>query len=162
MSSRSSANTLEEREPSATPIAPRSRSTSASNIETARQLFVEQLDFLDKEKEKLIQELPPLAPVASSEDLSSSEAEHSPSPKGAQKESKRNSPSSRRFTDMDENGEYAIDINSPPVLCKLPNSFHRSRIVGDYRRRLPSWSQRQHFAEDQIIFKLTFEECEDV
>lgn len=48
MSSKSSANN--EREPSATPIAPRTRSTSASNIESARQLFVEQLDFLDKEK----------------------------------------------------------------------------------------------------------------
>lgn len=106
-----------------------------------------------------------MAPVASSKDLSSSEAEHSPSPKGQQqsRESKRNSPSSRRFADFEENGEYAIDINSPPVLCKLPNSFHRSRIGGDYRRRLPSWTQhRQHIPEDQIIFKLTFEECEDV
>lgn len=43
------------------------------DIETARQLFEEQLDFLDKEKAKLLQELPPLAPVASSEDLSSEE-----------------------------------------------------------------------------------------
>jgi len=53
------------------------RQVSPSNIETARMLFEEQLDFLDKEKEKLILELPPLAscPVASSEDLSSSDIE---------------------------------------------------------------------------------------
>uniref|UniRef100_A0A158P6T6 Myosin motor domain-containing protein n=1 Tax=Angiostrongylus cantonensis TaxID=6313 RepID=A0A158P6T6_ANGCA len=47
------------------------------NIGTAKQLFEEQLDFLDQQKEKLLQELPPLAPVASSEDLSSSDEHYS-------------------------------------------------------------------------------------
>ena len=52
MSSKSSADTLDEKLESerVTPLAPRSTSNSASNIEAARQLFVEQLDFLDKEK----------------------------------------------------------------------------------------------------------------
>uniref|UniRef100_A0A158Q830 Myosin motor domain-containing protein n=1 Tax=Elaeophora elaphi TaxID=1147741 RepID=A0A158Q830_9BILA len=40
-------------------------STSSEHLETARHLFEEQLEFLDSEKEKLIQELPPMAPVAS-------------------------------------------------------------------------------------------------
>ncbi|VDM63316.1 unnamed protein product [Angiostrongylus costaricensis] len=45
------------------------------NIGTAKQLFEEQLDFLDQQKEKLLQELPPLAPVLlSSRDMSPTRA----------------------------------------------------------------------------------------
>ncbi|WKX90047.1 hypothetical protein Q1695_009130 [Nippostrongylus brasiliensis] len=67
------------------------------NIGTAKQLFEEQLDFLGRQKERLLQELPPLAPVASSEDLSSSD-EHS---SGITCE------------------EYAIDMDAPPVFGVL-------------------------------------------
>ncbi|VDM37296.1 unnamed protein product [Toxocara canis] len=75
-----------------------------SNMETARQLFIEQLDFLDSEKDKLIQDLPPLAPVASSEDLSSSD-EHSNSPFAAEQRQE----------------EYALDFDVPPIFGTLPN-----------------------------------------
>uniref|UniRef100_A0AC34Q3T1 Uncharacterized protein n=1 Tax=Panagrolaimus sp. JU765 TaxID=591449 RepID=A0AC34Q3T1_9BILA len=160
-----STDTLEERfEGRTTPLPPRSTSNSASNIETARQLFVEQLDFLDKEKEKLIQELPPLAPVASSEDLSSSE-EHSPSPKN--KSLKQTSPHSIHGPE-EHSEEYAIDLRSPPVLSHLPNSYQRT--LGDSRRRLPSWTQKQYHnlpnsipeENEQVIFRLSFEDCDEV
>ncbi|CAI4221277.1 unnamed protein product [Auanema sp. JU1783] len=85
-----------------------------SNIGTAKQLFEEQLDFLGKQKERLIQELPPLAPVASSEDLSSSD-EHSA---GITSE------------------EYALDLDAPPVFGVLvhltksrPRSLNSRRII---------------------------------
>jgi len=163
MSSKSSADTLDEKLESerVTPLAPRSTSNSASNIEAARQLFVEQLDFLDKEKEKLIQELPPLAPVASSEDLSSSE-EHSPSPAGKLKFPKQSSPHSNEPEEHSQ--EYAIDLSSPPVFSHLPNSFHRT--PGDVRRRLPSWASKTLQAhaspQDEVVFRLTFDDCDEV
>ncbi|CAJ0594314.1 unnamed protein product [Cylicocyclus nassatus] len=75
---------------------------------TAKQLFEEQLDFLGRQKERLLQELPPLAPVASSEDLSSSD-EHS---SGTSQE------------------EYAIDMDAPPVFGVL---YHACK----YRARPP-------------------------
>uniref|UniRef100_A0A0N4ZU59 Myosin motor domain-containing protein n=1 Tax=Parastrongyloides trichosuri TaxID=131310 RepID=A0A0N4ZU59_PARTI len=86
--------------------------SSSTNIEAARQLFVEQLSFLDKEKEKLISELPPMAPVASSEDLSSAE-EHSPSPQDISRE------------------EYAIDFDNPPIYTILKSvNKNRPKRVG--------------------------------
>ncbi|VDM96149.1 unnamed protein product [Thelazia callipaeda] len=77
----------------------------SENLETARQLFIEQLDFLDGEKDKLIQELPPLAPVASSEDLSSLD-EHSTSP---------------LLIEETRQEEYALDLNAPPIFNILRN-----------------------------------------
>lgn len=63
---------------------------------------------------KLIQELPPLAPVASIEDLTSSDEQrnHSPSPS------------------LWSNGdllveEYAIDMEAPPVLSQLPSLYRK-------------------------------------
>uniref|UniRef100_A0A0K0EKS2 Myosin motor domain-containing protein n=1 Tax=Strongyloides stercoralis TaxID=6248 RepID=A0A0K0EKS2_STRER len=88
------------------------KTSSSTNMEAARQLFVEQLSFLDKEKEKLISELPPMAPVASSEDLSSAE-EHSLSPQELSRE------------------EYAIDFDNPPVYSILKSvNKNRPKRVG--------------------------------
>ncbi|KAF8367210.1 hum-7 [Pristionchus pacificus] len=74
------------------------KSGGMKKVEAARQLFVEQLDFLDRHKDRLIHDLPPLAPVASSEDLSSS-SEHS------------------NVHRKEE--EYAIDMEGPPVFSVL-------------------------------------------
>lgn len=103
------------------------KSGGHKKVEAARQLFVEQLDFLDRHKyvlfiyiydnlvnvsikhnlfrDRLIHDLPPLAPVASSEDLSSS-SEHS------------------NVHRKDE--EYAIDMEGPPVFSVL-NHLTKSR-----------------------------------
>ncbi|CCD71914.1 Unconventional myosin-IXa-like [Caenorhabditis elegans] len=95
------------------------------NIGTAKQLFEEQLEFLGKQKERLLQELPPLAPVASSEDLSSSDenAIHASSSLSVE--------------------EYALDLDAPPVFCLLryptklrpPGPAHRRRPDLDLRRK---------------------------
>ncbi|VDD95614.1 unnamed protein product [Enterobius vermicularis] len=92
-------------------------SSATANMETARQLFIEQLDFLDTEKDKLIQDLPPLAPVASSEDLSSSD-EISPSPLHIEKEQQE---------------EYALDFDVPPTFGKL-NNPSSSRVRSRHTR----------------------------
>ncbi|KAH7730130.1 myosin VA [Aphelenchoides avenae] len=130
---------------------PGSRAGSVPNMETARQLFEEQLDFLGKEKSKLIQELPPLAPVASSEDLSSSDVDqNSPSPQ-----------STATFND-----EYAIDLCSPPVLGRLRN-------LGKTRPRRrgirPPSSLHLHAAPEKfswtagtVVFRLSFDDAADV
>ncbi|PIO52610.1 hypothetical protein TELCIR_22993 [Teladorsagia circumcincta] len=86
---------------------------------TAKQLFEEQLDFLGRQKERLLQELPPLAPVASSEDLSSSD-EHS---SGITRE------------------EYAIDMDAPPVFGVLYHAC-KYRAPPPKGRRLPSRFRR--------------------
>ncbi|CAD5206531.1 unnamed protein product [Bursaphelenchus okinawaensis] len=86
------------------------------NIETARLLFEEQLDFLDQEKSKLIQELPPLAPVASSEDLTSNSTENG----------RTNSASPSMWSNSDVFlDEYAIDMEAPPVLNRLPSLYKK-------------------------------------
>ncbi|KAI1717345.1 rhoGAP domain-containing protein [Ditylenchus destructor] len=112
------------------------------NIESARQLFEEQLEFLDKEKAKLIQDMPPLSscPVASSEDLSSSELENSD-------EDNKVKAKEGGASKIDAEYEYAIDMRAPPILCRLPNiQFHRSRRR--IRHRIPSkqfllqWKER--------------------
>ncbi|CAD6184254.1 unnamed protein product [Caenorhabditis auriculariae] len=72
----------------------RSELKTAQNIGTAKLLFQEQLDFLGRQKERLLQELPPLAPVASSEDLSSSD---------------------ENATTSTHVEEYALDLEAPPV-----------------------------------------------
>ena len=117
--------------------------------------------MIDIFREKLIQELPPLAPVASSEDLSSSE-EHSPSPAGKLKFPKQSSPHSNEPEEHSQ--EYAIDLSSPPVFSHLPNSFHRT--PGDTRRRLPSWASKTletHASpQDEVVFRLTFDDCDEV
>uniref|UniRef100_A0A915P0B4 Uncharacterized protein n=1 Tax=Meloidogyne floridensis TaxID=298350 RepID=A0A915P0B4_9BILA len=89
------------------------------NIETAKQLFEEQLDFLDKEKAKLIQELPPLAPVASSEDLSSDDVD--------------NSGESLRSQNSIE--EYALDLSVPPVVALLHHACKSRPSKGKGMRR---------------------------
>ncbi|CAI2315989.1 unnamed protein product [Caenorhabditis sp. 36 PRJEB53466] len=99
-------------------------SKTATNIGTAKQLFEEQLEFLGKQKERLLQELPPLAPVASSEDLSSSDEN-------------ANASSSLSVE------EYALDLDAPPVFCLLryptkmrpPGPPHRRRPDLDLRRK---------------------------
>ncbi|EJW83037.1 hypothetical protein WUBG_06052 [Wuchereria bancrofti] len=93
---------------------------SSEHFETARQLFVEQLEFLDSEKEKLIQELPPMAPVASVEDLSSLE--------------ERNSP---LLIEEVPQEEYALDFSTPPIFNTLKN-VTKWRSRGSPRRRPPS------------------------
>uniref|UniRef100_A0A0N5AB03 Rho-GAP domain-containing protein n=1 Tax=Syphacia muris TaxID=451379 RepID=A0A0N5AB03_9BILA len=90
---------------------------SSSKMETARQLFIEQLDFLDTERDKLIQDLPPLAPVASSEDLSSSD-EMSTSPLN---------------TDKGQQEEYALDFDAPPIFGRL-NNPSSSRVRSRHTR----------------------------
>ncbi|VDO57486.1 unnamed protein product [Haemonchus placei] len=110
---------------------------AVENIGTAKQLFEEQLDFLGRQKyvsivqtaanvvnfirfrERLLQELPPLAPVASSEDLSSSD-EHS---SGITRE------------------EYAIDMDAPPVFGVLYHAC-KYRAPPPKGRRPPSRFQR--------------------
>ncbi|ULU10712.1 hypothetical protein L3Y34_014757 [Caenorhabditis briggsae] len=99
-------------------------SKTSPNIGTAKQLFEEQLEFLGKQKERLLQELPPLAPVASSEDLSSSDEN-------------ANASSSLSVE------EYALDLDAPPVFCLLkyptklrpPGPSHRRRPDLDLRRK---------------------------
>ncbi|KAJ1362932.1 hypothetical protein KIN20_022659 [Parelaphostrongylus tenuis] len=93
--------------------------TVVQNIDTAKQLFEEQLGFLDQQKEKLLQELPPLAPVASSEDLSSSD-EH--------------------YLGMTRE-EFAIDMDAPPVFGVL-NHPCKTRVQPLRSRRRPSRFQR--------------------
>ncbi|KAK6730480.1 hypothetical protein RB195_007130 [Necator americanus] len=93
--------------------------TVAQNIGTAKQLFEEQLDFLGRQKERLLQELPPLAPVASSEDLSSSDENSS----GTTQE------------------EYAIDMNAPPVFGVLYHAC-KSRAKPPPGRKPPSRYRR--------------------
>ncbi|CAL2029784.1 unnamed protein product [Caenorhabditis brenneri] len=100
-------------------------SKTSPNIGTAKQLFEEQLEFLGKQKERLLQELPPLAPVASSEDLSSSDEN-------------ANAASSSLSVE-----EYALDLDAPPVFCLLryptklrpPGPSHRRRPDLDLRRK---------------------------
>ncbi|TKR95998.1 hypothetical protein L596_010082 [Steinernema carpocapsae] len=89
--------------------------TSQSNMERSRLIFVEQLDFLDKQKEKLIQELPPLAPRASSEDLTSEEL---------------------RVPNL-RDSELAIDMDAPPIHSRLPNTCYKN-LVRPRKRRLPT------------------------
>ncbi|CAD5209411.1 unnamed protein product [Bursaphelenchus xylophilus] len=103
------------------------------NMETARLLFEEQLDFLDHEKSKLIQELPPLAPVASSEDLTSSDAEHG----------RTNSASPSMWSNAELLvDEYAIDMEAPPVLNRLPSLYRKhARPHSFIGQKRPSPSQ---------------------
>uniref|UniRef100_A0A915LK15 Uncharacterized protein n=1 Tax=Meloidogyne javanica TaxID=6303 RepID=A0A915LK15_MELJA len=91
------------------------------NIETAKQLFEEQLDFLDKEKAKLIQELPPLAPVASSEDLSSDDVDNSGGVKNEVKNTKELQKQNKQESLRSQNSieEYALDLSVPPVVALL-------------------------------------------
>uniref|UniRef100_F1KQ35 Myosin-IXb n=1 Tax=Ascaris suum TaxID=6253 RepID=F1KQ35_ASCSU len=108
-----------------------------SKMETARQLFIEQLDFLDSEKDKLIQDLPPLAPVASSEDLSSSD-EHSNSP----------------FATEQSQEEYAVDFDVPPTFGTLPNpSATRARKP---RSRPPTRQFRLAAVSSEKFFQANF------
>lgn len=111
----------------------------APNFETARLLFLEQLDFLDNEKDKLIQDLPPLAPVASSEDLSSVD-EHSNSP---------------MLLNLDKTPqeEYALDLNAPPIFNTLRN-VTSSRCRGP-RRRPPSRQFRRSQLEKHFPVKFS-------
>uniref|UniRef100_A0A1I7XHA6 Mediator of RNA polymerase II transcription subunit 4 n=1 Tax=Heterorhabditis bacteriophora TaxID=37862 RepID=A0A1I7XHA6_HETBA len=101
------------------------------NIGTAKQLFEEQLDFLGRQKERLLQELPPLAPVASSEDLSSSDEQTG----GAQ-----DFPNSLFIYNSFRVGrtceEYAIDLDAPPIFGIL---YHPCKFrAKPPQHRLPS------------------------
>jgi hypothetical protein len=60
---------------------------------------------------KLIEQLPPLAPTASSEDLSSSDIENA----------RTGSASPSFLSTNDQLEEYAIDMDTPPILNKLPS-----------------------------------------
>ncbi|CAJ0954851.1 unnamed protein product, partial [Mesorhabditis belari] len=91
-----------------------SRGPSAESHEQCKLLFEEQLDFLTTEKDKLTHELPSLAPVASSEDLSSSDE--------------------RSFSPCRD--EFAIDMSSPPVFGLL-NHPNKSRPRGPRGRKSP-------------------------
>lgn len=136
-----------------------------ANMEAARLLFEEQLDFLSKEKceiflhlyfiiinynfydfylfrAKLISELPPLAPVASSEDLSLSDLENS------QSSNKRKN--SAELVSLKSKDEYAIDFQSPPVLNRLPNlEVLKNRIKRNENARLP------RILNHKLIFSFT-------
>jgi hypothetical protein len=114
---------------------------SMPNIETARQLFSEQLEFLDNEKSKLISELPPLAPTASSEDLSSSDVENG-----------RTGSASPSFA-CDQLEEYAIDLNRPPVFNCLPSLSKFSRPKRPKNQRPPSaeFLQRYNAVKFQLF-----------
>ena len=101
-----------------TTIAHQKDISAEQNIETARALFEEQLEFLDKEKAKLLQELPPLAPVASSEDLSSDDAD---AIGGASKEEKKNITGRQPLSTQLSQEEYALDLACPPILARLPH-----------------------------------------
>ncbi|KAI3421294.1 hypothetical protein GPALN_014914 [Globodera pallida] len=115
------------------------RANSEQNMETARQLFEEQLDFLDKEKAKLLQELPPLAPVASSEDLTDDAERESgaaeATPGGEQRQ--RTKASSRQRSVGESHEEYALDLNVPPVISCLPHVC-KSRAKRQAGARAPS------------------------
>uniref|UniRef100_A0A914XBB0 Unconventional myosin-IXb n=2 Tax=Plectus sambesii TaxID=2011161 RepID=A0A914XBB0_9BILA len=90
-------------------------SAASKEMQAARQLFVEQLEFLDKEKDKLIEELPPLAPVASSEDdcLTSSDEQHTPPP------SRRAARARALLRATQQAEEYAVDLVMPPTFSTL-------------------------------------------
>ncbi|VDK27731.1 unnamed protein product [Gongylonema pulchrum] len=110
----------------------------AANFETARLLFLEQLNFLDNEKDKLIQDLPPLAPVASLEDLSSMD---------------ENSNSSLLLRlDKTPQEEYALDFSVPPIFNRLRNVVS-TRSRGP-RRRPPSrqFRLKQHEKHFSVVF----------
>ena len=115
-----------------------------SNMETARQLFEEQLEFLDKEKAKLLQDLPPLAPVASSEDLSSSDAEQ----QGAKDESEGGKKRRKEALSLGTSQEeYALDLACPPIFARLPQpgKAKPKKSVGaraPSRNFLNEWRQR--------------------
>ncbi|CAB3408102.1 unnamed protein product [Caenorhabditis bovis] len=96
-----------------------SEPSKTPNIGTAKLLFEEQLEFLGKQKERLLQELPPLAPVASSEDLSSSD---------------ENAIASKSLSVE----EYALDLDAPPVFCLLRYPT-KNRARGPSNRRSPGW-----------------------
>ena len=90
---------------------------------------------------KLISELPPLAPVASTEDLTSSELENNDQVVGKGK-------GSLEAVSLISKEEYALDFCSPPVLYRLPNHFKdrakrrepvrrpSSRFIAEWRNRL--------------------------
>ncbi|KAL3997136.1 Myosin head (motor domain) family protein [Acanthocheilonema viteae] len=111
--------------------------TSSEHFATARQLFVEQLEFLDGEKEKLIQELPPMAPVASVEDLSSLEE----------------CSNSALLIEEEPQEEYALDLNAPPIFNTLKNAT-KSRSRGSPRRP-PSRQHRRSMFEKHFPVKFS-------
>ncbi|MCP9259990.1 Unconventional myosin-IXb [Dirofilaria immitis] len=106
------------------------------HFETARQLFVEQLEFLDSEKDKLIQELPPMAPVASLEDLSSDEYGNLP-----------------LLIEPETQEEYALDLNAPPVFNTLKNAT-KTRSRGPPKRP-PSQQHRRAMFEKHFPVKFS-------
>nr|CAD2192435.1 unnamed protein product [Meloidogyne enterolobii] len=105
------------------------------NIETAKQLFEEQLDFLDKEKAKLIQELPPLAPVASSEDLSSDDVDNSGGVKNEAKNTKELQNKQESLRSQNSIEEYALDLSVPPVVALLHHACKSRPSKGKGMRR---------------------------
>nr|ACI49219.1 hypothetical protein Csp3_JD05.004 [Caenorhabditis angaria] len=117
-----------------------SEPSKVANIGTAKQLFEEQLEFLGKQKERLLQELPPLAPVASSEDLSSSDENNA-----------GGLASSSQSVE-----EYAIDLDAPPVFCLLVYpTKHRPR--GPLNRRRPDLDlRRKAFANSKTSNKTVY------
>ncbi|KAL3088833.1 hypothetical protein niasHS_009125 [Heterodera schachtii] len=122
------------------------------NMETARQLFEEQLDFLDREKARLLQELPPLAPVASSEDLTD-EAEREGSGTGTAQvtaaanngggtcgsvQCRRAKSSSWQRSVGNSREEYALDLSVPPVIACLSHACKLRAKFPPGTRRPPS------------------------
>ncbi|VDK70855.1 unnamed protein product [Litomosoides sigmodontis] len=112
------------------------QASSNEHLETARQLFVEQLEFLDSEKEKLIQELPPMAPVASLEDLSLEECSNSP-----------------LLIEEESQEEYALDLTAPPIFNTLKNAV-KLRSRGPPRRP-PSRQHKQSMFERHFRVKFS-------
>ena len=116
----------------------------SSEIQRARQLFVEQLEFLDKEKyekalkkggkktqivsrDRLIEDLPPLATPEDDLVTTSSVESASRNASGNGKRQSKISTSSsstvrsaRTISELFEHyEEYAIDLNSPPLFSRL-------------------------------------------
>ena len=110
--------------------------SARKEFEQARQLFVEQLEYLDKEKDRLIEDLPPLAPVASEEDVSSDETGAAASTSRAHMDGgddhgaisavarRKNTKSSLSSTlsRSRPHVEYAIDFSTPPLFPQLTHA----------------------------------------
>lgn len=87
-------------------------------------------------------ELPPLAPTASSEDLSSSDIENA----------RTGSASPSFFSNCDTFEEYAIDMGSPPIFNRLPSLARFPRPKRPKNQRPPSAEFLKDF--DKVKFQL--------
>uniref|UniRef100_A0A915K060 Rho-GAP domain-containing protein n=1 Tax=Romanomermis culicivorax TaxID=13658 RepID=A0A915K060_ROMCU len=106
-------------------------STPQKEFEKARQIFVEQLNFLDKEKDKLIDELPTVPPLASCEE------DNLTNSSGDELESPSRIVDVKSTLDFRIDDELAVDFRIPPTFSTLKH-FTAHRVHRPLGQRLPS------------------------